>query len=422
MPTKPIVGLHHVTAIASNPQRNLDFYTGVLGLRFVKKTVNFDDPGTYHFYFGDDVGTPGTILTFFPWPHASRGTVGAGEVTHTAFSIPPSSADYWEQRLAATKVPVERTEKRMGETLLTFKDPDGMGIELVGRTEAAELKAPRFSDVPVEHAIRGFFGVTMLQRSLQGTEAALGLLGFRLVAEEGNRSRFSAEGNALGNHLDIVVDPNAGRGRPGAGSVHHIAFRSEDYEDQKKWLANIGQSMSSSPIMERDYFRLIYFREPGGVLFELATDIPGFSIDEPIDTLGETLCVPDWLEPHLAEMTKHLPEVILYKAQKAVLAWGWIRTRVAMCCMPVLRSAMRRLPWCSCMGAAGQPRTSSGWPLSSMCRTLRILRQRLRGTPGTRFPSWHLERRTNRILARLWRRSKPLSARSSRPVSSAIAS
>ncbi len=160
----------------------------------------------------------------------------------------------------------------------------------------------------------------MLQRSLQGTEAALGLLGFRLVAEEGNRSRFSAGGNALGNHLDIVVDPKAGRGRPGAGSVHHIAFRSEDYEDQKEWLAKIGQSMSSSPIMERDYFRSIYFREPGGVLFELATDISGFSIDEPVATLGETLCVPDWLEPHLAEMTKHLPEVILHKAQKAVLA------------------------------------------------------------------------------------------------------
>jgi glyoxalase family protein len=318
MSTKPIVGLHHVTAIASDPQRNLDFYTGVLGLRFVKKTINFDDPGTYHFYFGDDLGTPGTILTFFPWPNASRGVVGAGEVTHTAFSIPPGSIAYWEQRLAAAKVRFERTESRLGATVLTFKDPDGMGIELVGHAETAELKAPRFADVPPEHAVRGFFGVTMLQRNEQGTEAALAILGFRLVAEEGNRLRFSAAGDALGNHLDIVVDPKAGRGRPGAGTVHHIAFRSADYEDQKQWLATIGQYLSSSPIMERDYFRSIYFREPGGVLFELATDIPGFTADEPLESLGEQLCVPDWLEPRLVPLTQHLPPVTLHKATQEV--------------------------------------------------------------------------------------------------------
>jgi glyoxalase family protein len=320
MPTKPIVGLHHVTAIASNPQRNLDFYTMVLGLRFVKKTINFDDPGTYHFYFGDDAGTPGTILTFFPWPHASRGTVGAGQVSHTAFSVSPTSINYWEQRLAAAKIPVERTDKRMGQTVLAFQDPDGMGIELVGQGETAELKVPRFADVPAEHAIRGFFGVTMLQRERKGTEAALAVLGFRLVAEEADRLRFSADGDALGNHLDIFVDPRAGYGRSGAGSVHHIAFRSADYEDQKEWLAKIGQYMSSSPVMERDYFRSIYFREPGGVLFELATDIPGFTIDEPIESLGEQLCVPDWLEPHLAAMTQNLIPVTLHKAKKEVSA------------------------------------------------------------------------------------------------------
>lgn len=314
MPTKPIVGLHHVTAIASNPQRNLDFYTSVLGLRFVKKTVNFDDPGTYHFYFGDDAGSPGTILTFFPWPHANRGTAGAGEVTHTAFSIPLGSVEYWQQRLAGANVRVESKETRLGETVLSFQDPDGMGIELVEHAEVTELKAPRFSDVPEEHAIRGFFGVTMLQRDRKGTESALALLGFQLVAEEGNRLRFSADGDALGNHLDIVLDPTANRGRPGAGSVHHIAFRSADYEDQKLWLAKIGQYLHSSPVMERDYFRSIYFREPGGVLFELATDIPGFAIDEPLESLGEELCVPDWMEKHLTAMTKHLPPVTLHKA------------------------------------------------------------------------------------------------------------
>src|ERR1700750_2314186 len=158
MPT-PIPGLHHVTAIASDPQRNLDFYTQVLGLRFVKRTVNFDDPGTYHLYFGDDAGTPGTILTFFPWPHASKGTVGAGEVSHTAFSIPPASVPYWEQRLAAKQIALESKRQRMGETVLSFRDPDGTSIELVAHTEATPAKAPRFADVPPEHAIRGFHGV-----------------------------------------------------------------------------------------------------------------------------------------------------------------------------------------------------------------------------------------------------------------------
>jgi glyoxalase family protein len=316
----PIRGLHHVTAIASDPQRNLDFYTDVLGLRFVKKTINFDDPGTYHFYFGDDAGTPGTILTFFPWPHASRGTVGAGEVTSTAFSIPPGSVGYWEQRLASKRVRVEGREERFGEPVLIFGDPDGMKVELVGHTEATDLKVPRFADVPVEHAIRGFFGITMLQRDTRGTEGALTLLGFRKAAVEGNRLRFSADGDALGNHIDVVVDAKAPRGRLGAGTVHHIAFRSSDYEDQKEWLAVIGKQLAASPIMERDYFRSIYFREPGGVLFELATDIPGFAIDEPLESLGEQLCIPDWLEPHKAQMTRALTSVTLHKPNNEVLA------------------------------------------------------------------------------------------------------
>ena len=320
MATRPIVGLHHVTAIAGDPQRNLDFYTQVLGLRFVKKTVNFDDPGTYHFYFGDDAGTPGTILTFFPWPLAKRGTVGAGEVTHTAFSVPPTSISYWQERLASKNVSLEGKEERMGETVLTFSDPDGMKIELVGHAESGVLKAPRFADVPVEHTIHGFFGVTMLERDARQTEAALALLGFRRVAEEGNRLRFSAAEDALGNHLDIVVDPKAGRGRPGAGSVHHIAFRSEDYEDQKQWHAVISQHLGVSPVMERDYFRSIYFREPGGVLFELATDIPGFAVDEPLESLGEELRVPQWLSSNLAPLTQLLPPVTLHKAKEEVRA------------------------------------------------------------------------------------------------------
>jgi glyoxalase family protein len=319
--TKDIVGLHHVTAIAGDPQRNLDFYTGVLGLRFVKKTINFDDPGTYHFYFGDDAGTPGTILTFFPWPHARRGTLGAGEVAQTAFSIPRGSIGYWEKRLAEKAVEVERKEERFGEIVLRFSDPDGMQIELVASADAITSKAPRFADVPVEHAIVGFHGVTMLERDLPRTEATLALLGFRKIAREGNRVRFAAAGEASsatpGRYIDVALDPAAPRGRPGAGTVHHIAFRSADYEDQKAWLATISQHLAVSPIMERDYFRSIYFREPGGVLFELATDIPGFTVDEPLETLGEALCIPEWLDAQLAPLTEHLVPVTLHKATTA---------------------------------------------------------------------------------------------------------
>ncbi|WP_263352432.1 ring-cleaving dioxygenase [Acidicapsa acidisoli] len=312
----PIVGLHHVTAIAGDPQRNLDFYTKVLGLRFVKKTVNFDDPGTYHFYFGDDAGTPGTILTFFPWAGAARGVTGAGEVTHTAFSVPPASLPYWVNRLVEKGVQLEQTETRMGETVLIFSDPDGMKIELVGHTDTSDAKAPRFADVPAEHAIRGFFGVTMLERDARQTEDALGLLGFRKVAEEGNRLRFSAEGDALGNHIDVVVNPKAARGRLGAGTVHHIAFRAADDQAQLEWLDVIRKHLHSSPVMDRDYFRSIYFREPGGVLFELATDTPGFATDEPIESLGEQLRVPKWLEPQRALIEERLAPVVLHKSEK----------------------------------------------------------------------------------------------------------
>jgi len=319
MPT-PIVGLHHVTAIAGDPQRNLDFYTTVLGLRFVKKTVNFDDPGTYHFYFGDDAGSPGTILTFFPWAGATPGVTGTGEVTHTAFSVPPGSLSYWEKRLTEKGVGVEQKETRMGAVVLSFSDPDGMKVELVGHSEVSELKAPRFADVPPEHAIRGFFGVTMLERDARQTEAALDLLGFHKVSEEGNRLRFSAEGNALGNHIDVVVDPTAGRGRMGAGTVHHIAFRASDDQAQLEWLEVIRKHLHSSPVMERDYFRSIYFREPGGVLFELATDTPGFATDEPIESLGEQLRVPQRLAPQRSMIEKRLTPVVLQKAKKEVLA------------------------------------------------------------------------------------------------------
>ena len=316
--TKPIVGLHHVTAIASDPQRNLDFYTEVLGLRFVKRTVNFDDPGTYHFYFGDDAGTPGTILTFFPWPHASRGHAGAGEVAKTAFSVTLDSIDYWEKRLMNFSVPVERIGKRIHEEVLTFPDPDGMKIEIVGHKDTGTSNPSRYADIPQEHAIRGFFGVTLLEHESESTAAILAMMGFHKIAEEGNRLRFAAEGNAFGNHIDLVIDPKASYGRSGAGSVHHIAFRAADDASQLEWRAEIARYLDVTPVLDRTYFYSIYFREPGGVLFELATDPPGFAFDESIERLGEELRIPEWLEPRRKWLEQSLPKIELHKASTIV--------------------------------------------------------------------------------------------------------
>ena len=314
----PIVGLHHVTAIASAPQRSLDFYTQVLGLRFVKRTVNFDDPGTYHFYFGDDSGSPGTILTFFPWPHATRGVAGVGEVIKTAFSVPLSSLDYWMQRLSDQTVPVEHTGKRFEEEVLTFADPDGMKVEIVAHADAGPAKAPRFASVPPEHAIRGFFGVTLYEQRADETTAILDLMGFEEIAQEGNRLRFAAEGNALGNHIDLLIDPHAKYGRSGAGSVHHIAFRARDDAAQLEWREEIAKHLSVTPVLDRTYFHSIYFREPGGVLFELATDPPGFTVDEPLESLGEELRIPEWLELRRAFIEKRLAPITLHKAEPPV--------------------------------------------------------------------------------------------------------
>jgi glyoxalase family protein len=311
---KPIVGLHHVTAIASDPQTNLDFYTEVLGLRFVKRTVNFDDPGSYHFYFGDDAGTPGTILTFFPWPRAMRGTPGVGEVTLTAFSVPLSSIDFWEQRLLGFNLPVERSG-RFEETVLTFPDPDGMKIEIVGHTDAAPANPPRFASIPPEHALRGFFGVTLFLKSSAETAAILNIMGFTKRGEESNRLRFSAEGSALGNHIDLLINPEGHHGRMGAGTVHHIAFRAADDASQVEWREILDQHLDVTPVLDRTYFHSIYFREPGGVLFELATDPPGFALDEPIESLGEALRVPSWLEQHRAVIEQRLPSIELHKAK-----------------------------------------------------------------------------------------------------------
>jgi glyoxalase family protein len=310
---KSIVGLHHVTAVASDPQRNLDFYTRVLGLRFVKRTVNFDDPGTYHFYFGDDTGSPGTILTFFPWPRAGSGKPGAGEVAATAFSVPAASLPFWERRLGKHNVQAERGNNRFGDGVLAFQDPDGMQIEIAGHGDVSPVNASRFSSVPSEHAIRSFFGVTLLEHDGRETTAILEMMGYRKVAEDGNRLRFSAAEGTRAHHIDLVIDPHARHSRMGAGSVHHIAFRAADDASQLEWRAELAKHLDVTPVLDRTYFHSIYFREPGGVLFELATDPPGFLLDEPAESLGEELRLPEWLEPKRSLIEQRLPQIELHK-------------------------------------------------------------------------------------------------------------
>jgi glyoxalase family protein len=309
-----ISGLHHVTAIASDPQRNLNFYAGVLGLRLVKRTVNFDDPGSYHFYYGDAVGTPGTILTFFLWPNARRGVRGIGEVEATAFAVPVESTGYWLNRLHEHKVSVAEPIERFGETVIRFADSDGMNIELVASDRVSQQDPFSGSSVPEVHAIRGLHGVTAL---LDDTENSARLLtdvfGYRLTDESENRARYSAQGQAgLGKELDLLTATAVSEGRSGAGTVHHIAFRVATAKDQLDWqkrITNLGYKVSA--VMDRTYFQSIYFREPGGILFEIATDVPGFTTDEQKTKLGASLRLPAWMERSRTQIEALLPAIII---------------------------------------------------------------------------------------------------------------
>jgi glyoxalase family protein len=307
-----VPGLHHVTAIASDPQRNLDFYVGLLGLRFVKRTVNFDDPGTYHFYFGDNRGTPGTILTFFPWPGARRGIRGTGQVEATAFAISPDSTGYWLERLKQHHVMAEKTSTRFGEEVIRLIDPDGLLIELIASSSHGIFESWRDSPVQAEHALRGFHSVSA---ALEGYERTARLLtetfGYRLIEESGNRFRFGlADDSASSRIVDLLCQPDMAMGRVAAGSVHHIAFRAKDDAEQLQWrerLVDLGCNVT--PVMDRDYFHSIYFREPGGVLFEIATDPPGFTLDEKLEELGTHLRLPPWLEPARTQIEEVLPRI-----------------------------------------------------------------------------------------------------------------
>jgi catechol 2,3-dioxygenase-like lactoylglutathione lyase family enzyme len=310
-------GIHHVTAISGEPQRNVDFYAGVLGLRLVKKTVNFDDPETYHLYYGDGPGNPGTIMTFFPWAHAPGGRIGAGQVVVTSFSIPATSLGHWTERLVEQGVRFEKPRDRFGETVLTFEDPDRLRVELV----ASEDGRPEWAGgtVPAEHSVRGFHHVAL---AVETTESTVRLmteaLGFRQVDETEGRVRLSAGEGGPGNTVDVVSASGFPRGSMGVGTVHHVAFRIPDDETQvalREEISALGYNVT--PVLDRNYFRSIYFREPGGVLFEIATDPPGFAVDEAEAELGTHLKLPPWLEPRRDKLEEVLPPLRVPTGDKA---------------------------------------------------------------------------------------------------------
>jgi len=314
-----IEGLHHVTAIAGEPQTNINFYTGVLGLRLVKRTVNFDDPTTYHLYYGDGQGHPGTIMTFFPWPGTPRGRIGAGQLTVTSFAVPDKSLPYWREHLRKRSVAFEQATSNFGQETLFLRDPDGLQLELVSTSNADPDRVWERGPVPPEHAIRGFHHVTLSEHGYERTASLLTeTWGFRQIAKEGNRFRYAVASDAPATMVDLVCAPEGPSGRVAVGTVHHVAWRTATAERQVQWRDTLSKlQYDVTPIIDRQYFHSIYFREPGGVLFEVATDPPGFAIDEPVESLGESLKLPMWLERYRSEIEKALPAITIRLPEKS---------------------------------------------------------------------------------------------------------
>jgi glyoxalase family protein len=311
MNDKEISGVHHVTAIAGDPQTNIDFYAGVLGLRLVKLTVNYDDPSTYHLYYGDGQGHPGTILTFFPWPGAARGRIGTGQLTVTSFAVPEGALEFWQKRLREHSVEFQESRSPFDERGLSLADPDGLQLELVSSPDANPDRAWKHGPVPANYATRGFHHVTLSEEGYERTAALLTeTLGFRLLASEGNRFRYAISAGGAGTIADVVCTPAGRAGRVSVGTVHHVAWRTPTDEQQVKWREAL-RAYNVTPVIDRKYFHSIYFREPGGVLLEIATDPPGFAIDEPADALGTHLLLPPWLEPSRRKLEAILPNVRL---------------------------------------------------------------------------------------------------------------
>lgn len=307
-PQDQIPGIHHITVLASDPQRNLEFYADVLGMRLVKRTINFDAPGVYHLYYGDDIGTPGTLLTFFPFPNAARGKRGSGEIHAIGFRVPAGSLEYWVHRLSLKGISFDGPSDRFGDTVLTFLDPDGLTIDLIERTASPDIEPWTGSPVPAEHQLRGFAGVTMgyLDDRFSKTFLA-GAMGFRQGGSKGTRTRFLAGPEDVPVTIDTMVLDSITPPRQSAGSVHHIAWSVPDDAGQQAWRTHLmGLGSYPTEVRDRNYFRSIYFREPGGVLFEIATDGPGFLIDEERSALGAELRLPAWFEPQRAQIERSL--------------------------------------------------------------------------------------------------------------------
>ncbi|MFB9862901.1 ring-cleaving dioxygenase [Rufibacter immobilis] len=306
-----ILGLHHITAIAGMAKKNVDFYTKVLGLRLLKKTVNFDDPGTYHFYYGDEKGSAGTILTFFPYEGARRGSAGTGMATNIGYSVPEGSFDFWIDRFEKHNVIYNKPSEKFGEQYLTFLDPDGLKLELV-IPKVQDNRTPwQTEEVNASVATRGFHSVTLTLRDIKATAAILtDIFGYTLLEKSGNRYRYSTDAVEHAAIIDLVELPNEARGIGGAGTNHHIAFRVKDEAtlmDFRRKIASAGHGITEK--IDRNYFYSLYFREPGGVLFEIATDNPGFGIDEEWDQLGASLLLPPQYESRRAQIEAVLPKL-----------------------------------------------------------------------------------------------------------------
>lgn len=313
-----IDGIHHVTATAGDPNENLKFYTQTLGLRLVKRTVNFDDPGTYHLYYGDTTGQPGTVLTFFPWPQARRGRPGDGQVTAVAFAVPHNTLEHWVEQLRAEDVNIWGPDERFGAFTLGLEDPDGLHIELIEEPGPTTTTPWTDGRVPVNRAVRGFHSVTLTVGDYEPTASLLtDVLDYHYVSQEGPRHRLTTPGEGTANIIDIRERPNEPEGRPGKGTVHHVAFRVPDAEAQQSIRAQLeSRGLPVTPVKDRKYFQSIYFHGPSGILYEVATTGPGFLIDEDQAELGSRLQLPDRLESRRQEIEDRLPRLETNPAQK----------------------------------------------------------------------------------------------------------
>jgi glyoxalase family protein len=308
-----ILGIHHVTALCGPAQENVDFYTGVLGLRLVKVTVNYDDPTAYHLYYGDGVGTPGSLLSFFPYPNGYPGRPGRGQATVTSLRVPPGSLPAWTERFREYEVDFDRITNRLGVHAIPFRAPDGLQFELVSAPDYVAGAAWNRAPVGREMAISGVRGVTLSVGDLNPTERVLvDLLGFRKTDERDNRRRYEVAQGGSGRCIDVLVEPTGPEGRQGHGNIHHVAFRVPGEPEQLEVRNElVAREFAVSDVMDRTYFKSIYFREPGGVVFEIATDVPGFTVDESPSDLGSHLCLPKKLELRRGQVERALPKLKL---------------------------------------------------------------------------------------------------------------